>query len=233
MRCSRTRRLFFTLPASATSCLRSNARPNIWTPMSRAPSACSNAPAPPRCGNSSTRRPRPAMAWPQCRPREDHPIAPEHPYALSKYQGETAVLHWHQVYRLPVEFDPHLQRLWAARAHHRGLWRGVRRVLQAEACGQAVYRDRRRHAAPRFPLRHRRRRRLPARGRNRASPARSGISAPAIRRASTVWSSFSAAGGAIFPSARASRTAPGRTSARSSAISAGSRRCRSMRASGA
>ncbi|HEX4411560.1 MAG TPA: NAD-dependent epimerase/dehydratase family protein [Xanthobacteraceae bacterium] len=34
--------------------------------------------------------------------REDHPIAPEHPYGLSKYLGETAALHWHQVYRLPV-----------------------------------------------------------------------------------------------------------------------------------
>jgi UDP-glucose 4-epimerase len=34
--------------------------------------------------------------------REDHQIAPEHPYALSKYVGEMAVLHWHRVYRLPV-----------------------------------------------------------------------------------------------------------------------------------
>jgi len=34
--------------------------------------------------------------------REDHPIAPEHPYALSKYLGEMAVLHWHHVYRLPA-----------------------------------------------------------------------------------------------------------------------------------
>lgn len=34
--------------------------------------------------------------------REDHPIRPEHPYALSKYQGEQAALHWHQVYKLPV-----------------------------------------------------------------------------------------------------------------------------------
>ncbi len=34
--------------------------------------------------------------------REDHPIAPQYPYALSKYQGEQAVLHWHRVYRLPV-----------------------------------------------------------------------------------------------------------------------------------
>src|ERR1700722_13345109 len=34
--------------------------------------------------------------------REDHPIQPEHPYALSKYQGEQAVFHWHRVYDLPV-----------------------------------------------------------------------------------------------------------------------------------
>ncbi|MBI2961298.1 MAG: GDP-mannose 4,6-dehydratase [Betaproteobacteria bacterium] len=34
--------------------------------------------------------------------REDHPIGPRYPYALSKYQGEQAVLHWHQVYGLPV-----------------------------------------------------------------------------------------------------------------------------------
>jgi UDP-glucose 4-epimerase len=34
--------------------------------------------------------------------REDHPIAPRYPYALSKYLGELAALHWHEVYRLPV-----------------------------------------------------------------------------------------------------------------------------------
>jgi UDP-glucose 4-epimerase len=34
--------------------------------------------------------------------REDHPIAPEHPYGLSKYLGETAAFHWQQIYRLPV-----------------------------------------------------------------------------------------------------------------------------------
>jgi UDP-glucose 4-epimerase len=34
--------------------------------------------------------------------REDHPIAPQYPYALSKYLGEVAALHWHEVYDLPV-----------------------------------------------------------------------------------------------------------------------------------
>jgi len=34
--------------------------------------------------------------------KENHPIAPEHPYALSKYQGEMAVMHWRRVYKLPV-----------------------------------------------------------------------------------------------------------------------------------
>ena len=33
---------------------------------------------------------------------EAHPIAPQYPYALSKYQGEQAAFHWHQVYGLPV-----------------------------------------------------------------------------------------------------------------------------------
>ncbi len=34
--------------------------------------------------------------------REDHPINPQYPYALSKNQGEQAALHWHRVYKLPV-----------------------------------------------------------------------------------------------------------------------------------
>ena len=33
---------------------------------------------------------------------EDHPIAPQYPYALSKYLGEMAAFHWHKIYRLPV-----------------------------------------------------------------------------------------------------------------------------------
>ena len=42
------------------------------------------------------------MASPRRRRGEDHPIDPQYPYALSKYQGEQAVFHWHQVYGLPV-----------------------------------------------------------------------------------------------------------------------------------
>jgi len=33
---------------------------------------------------------------------ERAPIRPEYPYALSKYMGEEAVLHWGRVYKLPV-----------------------------------------------------------------------------------------------------------------------------------
>lgn len=34
--------------------------------------------------------------------REDHPIGPQYPYGLSKYQGEQAVFHWSTVYGLPA-----------------------------------------------------------------------------------------------------------------------------------
>ena len=34
--------------------------------------------------------------------REDDPIDTKYPYALSKFQGEQATMHWHRVYRLPV-----------------------------------------------------------------------------------------------------------------------------------
>lgn len=33
---------------------------------------------------------------------ETHPVAPQYPYALSKWMGECAVMHWHQLYGLPV-----------------------------------------------------------------------------------------------------------------------------------
>jgi UDP-glucose 4-epimerase len=33
---------------------------------------------------------------------EEHPVVPQYPYALSKYQGEQAAFHWHRVYKLAV-----------------------------------------------------------------------------------------------------------------------------------
>lgn len=33
---------------------------------------------------------------------ESAPIRPQYPYALSKYQGEQAVLHWGEIYKLPI-----------------------------------------------------------------------------------------------------------------------------------
>jgi UDP-glucose 4-epimerase len=33
---------------------------------------------------------------------ENHAIDTKYPYALSKFQGEQAALHWHQIYKLPV-----------------------------------------------------------------------------------------------------------------------------------
>ena len=33
---------------------------------------------------------------------EEHAIGPQYPYALSKYLGELAAMHWHQVYGMPV-----------------------------------------------------------------------------------------------------------------------------------
>jgi len=33
---------------------------------------------------------------------ERHPVHPLYPYALSKHMGEMAALHWHSIYRLPV-----------------------------------------------------------------------------------------------------------------------------------
>ena len=34
--------------------------------------------------------------------KEEHPISPKYPYALSKYQGEQVAFHWQQVYGIPV-----------------------------------------------------------------------------------------------------------------------------------
>ena len=52
--------------------------------------------------SSSTPRRRPATASPPCRRARTIRSRPQYPYALSKYLGETGVLALAQVYRLPV-----------------------------------------------------------------------------------------------------------------------------------
>ena len=54
-----------------------------------------------RVASSSMPPPPPATASPQCPPAR-MPRSTRYPYALSKYMGEEAVLHWGQVYQLPV-----------------------------------------------------------------------------------------------------------------------------------
>ena len=48
------------------------------------------------------RRRHPATGWRRRRPTRTIRSSPQYPYALSKYQGEQAAFHWHQVYGLPV-----------------------------------------------------------------------------------------------------------------------------------
>ena len=133
--------------------------------------------------------------------------------AVSKYQGEQAVFHWHQVYRLPVN-SIRIFNAYGTRSRTSGAYGAVFGVfLRAEARRQAVHRGRRRHADARFPLRHRRRRALSCaaaeteqRGRDLESRRRqSAVGQPAGRAARRRRSCTSRSG-------RASRTAPGPTS---------------------
>ena len=101
-RCLTVSSTCFISPASATSCPPSNGRSTTWTSMSRARCCVLE------CARSAKVKKSVYAASSSCYgladvpTREDHPIAPEHPYALSKYQGEMAALHWRQVYGLPV-----------------------------------------------------------------------------------------------------------------------------------
>ena len=101
--CSRTSTTSSTSAASATSCRRSSDPSSTCGPTWTAPSRSWRPRGTRGCGSSSTPRRRPATAWPpSCPTTEAAPIRPEYPYALSKYLGESAALHWAQVYRLPV-----------------------------------------------------------------------------------------------------------------------------------
>ena len=167
---------------------------------------------------------RPATGWPTTPTREDHPIAPQYPYALSKYQGEQAVLSLGAGLQAAGELDPHLQRLRHALAHVGRLRRRLRRVPA-----------RRSSRASRSPSSATARRRAtssssptwpraflaaaetePARRDLQSRRRQSAVGQPAGRAARRRRS-------CISRSARASPTAPGPTSPRSRASSAGRR----------
>ena len=134
-----------------------------------------------RLASSSTPRPRPATASPTTPTREDHPIAPQYPYALSQVPGRAGGVPLAPGLPPAGQLDPHLQRLRHALAHLRRLRRGVRRVPAPEARRQAVHRGRRRHADARLPLCDRRGRRRSSRRRETGRRRASGTSAPATR----------------------------------------------------
>jgi UDP-glucose 4-epimerase len=69
---------------------------------------------------------------------EDHPIDPQYPYALSKYQGEQAAFHWHRVYGLPVN-SVCIFNAYGPRVRTTGVYGAVFGVFSAEAGRQAVY----------------------------------------------------------------------------------------------
>lgn len=62
---------------------------------------------------------------------EDAPITPEYPYALSKYLGECAVLHWERVYRLPVA-SLRIFNAYGPRVRTRGVYGAVFGVFLAQ-----------------------------------------------------------------------------------------------------
>ena len=62
---------------------------------------------------------------------ETAPIKPEYPYALSKYMGEQAVLHWGKLYRLPV-MSVRIFNAYGPRSATRGAYGAVFGVFLAQ-----------------------------------------------------------------------------------------------------
>lgn len=62
---------------------------------------------------------------------EDAPIVPEYPYALSKYLGECTVLHWGEVYGMPV-VSIRIFNAYGPRARTRGVYGAVFGVFLAQ-----------------------------------------------------------------------------------------------------
>ena len=52
---------------------------------------------------------------------ENQKISIEHPYGLSKYLGEKAVMHWNKVYKLPAN-SMRIFNAYGPRKNNRSLW---------------------------------------------------------------------------------------------------------------
>ena len=231
MPCSRARPTSSTSPASATSCLRSSGRLEYMSVnvqgtvhVLEAAAAAGSLRKLVYAASSS------CYGLAETPTREDHPIRPQYPYALSKYQGEQAVFHWHNVYKLPVN-SIRIFNAYGTRSRTSGAYGAVFGVfLRQKLAGKpfTVVGDgtQRRDfvyvtdvataflAAAESPIvgtRLERRRRQSA---DRQSPGR------AARRRH----------GRTSPSGRASPTAPGPTSPASRRTSAGARGCPSRTA---
>ena len=98
--------------------------------------------------------------------REDHPLSPQYPYALSKYQGEQAALHWQRVYRLPVN-SMRIFNAYGTRDARRALMARYSACFSSRSCWKALHGCRRRHSEARLPLCQRRGFGLPLGGRDR------------------------------------------------------------------
>ena len=124
---------------------------------------------------------------PRCRRARIIRSAPQYPYALSKYQGEQAAFHWHRVYRLPVN-SIRIFNAYGTRVRTTGAYGAVFGVFFKQklagkpftVVGDGTQKRDFLYAtdvADAFLLAAEARR-----------PARSGISAPAIRNRSIGWS---------------------------------------------
>ena len=69
---------------------------------------------------------------------EEHPIAPQYPYALSKYLGELAVMHWHRVYKLPVN-SMRIFNAYGTRSRTTGVYGAVFGVFLRQKLGGRPY----------------------------------------------------------------------------------------------
>jgi UDP-glucose 4-epimerase len=69
---------------------------------------------------------------------EEHPIAPQYPYALSKYLGELAVIHWHRVYKLPVN-SIRIFNAYGTRSRTTGVYGAVFGVFLRQKLGGRPY----------------------------------------------------------------------------------------------